>query len=253
MKDYPSPIAYPTTKQESHLWGFDIVKPTGVPKAYIVDWSSPGPGFGVSDERALEVANYKVDVDLSKLSVDELFAGLSFAFRTVLNGIFHLTEEEYGTEKARELATKVGNMMGTNGWTSVKEQFGLPAPYDKIAWYQDVAHLVLGTCMRVRTWYDDKKTVATRTDCGFRPLAGSSGDYYCKYMDVAYGTSYMKIDPTLLIARIYGPEEDGRGRGPRCISMWSYDPQEFTNLPEKVKKAIDPKYKEILRQRGAKV
>lgn len=39
MKSKPTPIPYPTTKEEEYKWGFDIHKPEGTPMARVMIYS----------------------------------------------------------------------------------------------------------------------------------------------------------------------------------------------------------------------
>ena len=64
MKSAPSTVAVGDTQVESR-WGFDLLRPAGLPQAWIQDWDQPAPGFGVSEGDA-GLARSDVDDELGR-------------------------------------------------------------------------------------------------------------------------------------------------------------------------------------------
>ncbi|MCL5736697.1 MAG: hypothetical protein M1274_14155, partial [Actinobacteria bacterium] len=100
MKSVASVIPYPPANEgEEDRWGFEVYKPTGTPRAYVVDWSAAGPGWGVPWSRVEQVARFDVDEDLSKLTVDETYATLARQMKFQWHNTFRQIEKLWGVEK----------------------------------------------------------------------------------------------------------------------------------------------------------
>jgi hypothetical protein len=179
MKSELSPIPYPTNKTEEYKWGFDVYQPEGTPMAWIVDWTSAGAGSGVSFQRTMEVLRFKVGVDLSQISVDEMAAALSMRLKLQWHGFWKTLEDKFGVAKAVEVGREMSHPNGRTVWKRIQNNFGTPVPLDKIIWYQDVVN-------RQGKW-DTFKTKVTRH---FRACSDTDKaiDYYSKG-GVSHGTT----------------------------------------------------------------
>jgi hypothetical protein len=258
MKSYLTPIVYPTSKEEEFKWGFDVFKPQGTPMAWVIDWESGSAGYGLPWERVKEVAQFKVSEDLSKLTVDEIFAAHTYMFKLQWHSIFKTIENRYGVKEARQIARDLGYPMGKRGWTLLMERFGSPVPLDKAAWYQDIAHLLYGPDTHAYSWTDGEKSVCARTRCLFhQPEEMESNSVYPRSFCDAYIEAYMDVEPGLFCVRsphyCLDPDVQGEDDGKRCVHIWTYEKSIIDAMPEKWKAAIPPTTKEVLRKKGAKV
>lgn len=254
MKYRASPVAYPTSKEDEVLWGFDILKPVGVPKAWIHDWSSAFVGFQMPMQTLEEFLSVigKVQDDLSKFTVDELYALSCLNNRIETYERLEKMEKIMGKEKTLQIQRELGKSRGNLGWMNTQARYGSPVPLDKIAFFQDLAHLLYGPNMQTNTWFDDEKVVCSRTSCTFAPPAGrESYAVYCLELCGGMTNAYMECEPTLLSARLVDIGEDGKGR--RCVHVWTYKPEVFEKVPKECLDNIPETAKSILRQRGVKI
>ena len=256
MKYRPSPVAYPTTDEDALLWGFDILKPVGMPKAWIHDWSSVGSGFAnplnkISDLIGVLTTN-TANVDLTDFSPDDLASILSFFYKQDMFELYELLAKNFGLEKTLEVLREFGSMKGKIGWSSIGMQWGKPVPLDKIAFFQDYAHSMMGPNMQANTWFDDVKAVGSRTDCTFGPPADKRNkSVYCTNYCGGMTDAYMSVDPTLLTARLINVG-DKRWKG-RCLHLWTYEPTVFNDIPQEFIDNIPDSTKKILRERNVKI
>jgi hypothetical protein len=133
MKSRLSPLTYPTTKEEEFKWGFDVYKPEGTPMAWIMDWSSAGPGYGISHQRAQELLEFNVPEDLSQLTVDEVVAALSSRWAMSVVERWRLMVRLLGEAKATELLnTRTPGSHSEVIWKRLQQKFDSPLPLDKI-------------------------------------------------------------------------------------------------------------------------
>lgn len=251
MKSRPSPIAYPTTPEDELLWGFDILKPKGIPKAWVHDWSSALIGFGMPIRSVEDLINIyeKGKTDLSKLSADEMHAALTFMYRMDIIDRLEILENNIGEEKTKELEREFGKDRGGLGWLLSQRLFGSPVPLDKIAFFQDFAHMLYGPNMQPYTWFDDEKTVSSRFSCTFQPPPGrESMAKYCRTLCEGMNIRYMELEPTLINIRVLDIGDDGKGN--RCLHIWTYDPAVANKIPKKYLENVPKTVKKILIERG---
>lgn len=252
MKTELSPIPYPTTKAEEYKWGFDIYRPEGVPMAWIMDWTSAGAGYGVSSQRTMEVLRFKVGVDLSQISVDEMAAALSMRLKLQWHGFWKTLEDKFGAAKAVEVGREMSHPNGRTMWKRIQNNFGTPVPLDKIIWYQDVTHLLSGPTMRAYSWCDERKSVCTRVECAMRPPKGMEEcARYCRVCDDASIEGYMAVDPDLFCVRV--PDLGDRAEEPRCVHMWTYDKKVVESLPDVLKERIPETTRKVLNGKGVRL
>jgi hypothetical protein len=251
MKSSPSPVAYPTDAENAERWGFDIFEPVGTPRAWIQDWSSALSGFGMPMESIVDLTGVaaKAGTDLSKLSVDDMFAAFCFMYRMDFHDLFKIMERTLGKEKTREILHELGLGRGAMGWLSSQGQYGAPLPLDKIALYQDFAHMLFGPNMQAYSWYDDEKVVNSRKSCSFSPPRGIEDRViYCRDWCGGMTEGYMQVEPTLLCARVMDIGEDGSSE--RCVLVWTYDPKVMEKVPAELVDNIPENMMNILKDRG---
>jgi hypothetical protein len=251
MKSHATVINYPPkSKEEEDRWGFEVYKPTGVPKAFVLDWPSVGPGWGLPWERVEEIAAFKnVSEDLSKLTVDETYATLARQMKFQWHNIFNQVEKIWGVEKGLELARAIGRECGLRGWSSVQGRFGKNVEPEPMAWYQDIAHMLYGPDTHAYCWFDDVKAVCSRPRCAFRPPKGMEANAkYCVAFDYAYIEAYMEVDPKLLT--FMGPHLGDDGCQGKCVHIWTYSPEEASAVSDKVKAMLPESIKKVLKKRG---
>ena len=252
MKKQITPVAYPTSKEEEFRWGFDVYKPVGIPRAWIIDWDSASAGFGVPEQRVEDVIKFKTGEDLSSLTVDDVFAGHTQMFKIHWHTQFLAAKKVAGEEVAKKIAFEVGDPLGARGWQFLQERFGKPVPLDKIVWYQDIAHMLYGPDTHAYSWCDEEKSICCRTRCLFHPPKGMEGSaIYCRIFDTAYIEAYMMVEPDLLCIRVPDLKDDSSG--PRCIHMWTYNKAVINNLPANLKALIPDTSKKLLREKGCNV
>jgi hypothetical protein len=252
MKEKMTPLAYPTTKEEENRWGFDVYKPESTPMAWVLDWKSASAGFGVTAERTKQVAQFKSGEDLSQLTVDDCFAGHSFMFKLHWHTTFKAITTKYGLPAAMDIAWGLGYPLGERGWKLLQERFGSPVPLEKIVWYQDIAHLLYGPDTHAYSWCDERKSVCSRTRCLFRPPEGMEEcAAYCRHFDTAYIDAYMAVEPKLLCVRV--PDLGEKGKGHKCVHMWTYDRKVVEALPDKLKSLIPDSTKKLLEKKGVRL
>lgn len=253
MKQFATPVLYPTTKAEEETrWGFDVYKPKGTPQAWIMDWPSASAGFGLPIERLKEVVEFRIGTDISALTVDDCFAGHAMMYKLMWHNMINAVERQHGEEATIEFARGFGYPMGERGWKLLQERFGTPIPLDKIIWYQDVAHLLYGPDTHAYSWFDEEKSVCTRTRCLFRPPKGmEKNGKYCRVFDDAYVEGYMNVEPDLYCVRV--PDLGDDAKGPRCIHMWTYKKEVVDNLPDEIKVKVPETTKVVLRGKGVKI
>ena len=252
MKKFPTPIAYPTTKQEEERWGFDVWKPKGVPLAWVIDWNSASVGYGVSPERLKEVREFRVGEDLNTLCGDDIFAACSDKMDRLWNNSVRQHEKMHGESKTIEFVRAVGRRYGPDVWKFLRERWGSPVPLDKFAWYQDFIHMQYGPATKAYSWFDEEKIVCTRRECRLRPPKGmESNGKYCQVCCDAVNETYMENEPTLLF--LLGPDLGADCTGPRCIHMWTYNKTLIENMPDVVKPYVRETVKKMLRDRGAQI
>ena len=253
MKSKPTPVPYPTTKEEEYKWGFDVYKPEGTPKAWIVDWSSAGPGYGITQKRAGELLEYDVDVDLSKLTVDDVVAAIGHRWSETVFSNSQTLVKLLGEQKAIELLNTRGP--GSHNeiiWKNLQKKFGAPLALDKIAWYQDMIHLFGGPGHKPYSWYDDKKAVACRSECALKPGKGHEHlSKWCRLMCNSATYGYMAAEPGLYMVR--APDVGDRGEGPRCFHVWTYDKPLLEKLPKYIKDQVTEENKNLLAARGVRL
>lgn len=250
MKAYPTVINYPPlSKEEEDRWGFEVYKPTGTPKAFVLDWPSVGPGWGVPWERVEEIARFQVPTDLSKLTVDETYACLARQMKFQWHNFFNQIEKMDGVEYALKVARALGDECGRKGWTSVHGRLGNDVSPEGMAWYQDIAHMLYGPDTHAYCWFDDKKAVCSRPRCAFRPPAGMEPNAkYCVAFDYAYIEAYMEIDKRLLT--FMGPHLGDDGCQGKCVHIWTYDPDEASAVSDEVKAKLPDSIVKTLKARG---
>ena len=250
MKEKASAIQYPpVNKEEEERWGFEYYKPTGTPYAYVTDWSAAGPGWGVPWSHVEEVARFEISEDLSKLSVDETYAGLARQMKFQWQNTFRKVEQLWGVEKGLELARAIGAESGLRGWTSVQKKFGKVVKPGPMAWYQDAAHILYGPDTHAYSWFDDTKCVCSRPRCAFRPPAGwEENAKYCVAFDYAYIEHYMEVDKKLLT--FMGPHLGDCGTCGKCVHIWTYEPEEASAVSDEVKALLPDSIVKILKKRG---
>ena len=257
MKYRPSPVAYPTTEEDGKLWGFDILKPVGMPKAWIHDWSSFGSGFGKPLKKVTDLPGLitpKIsNADLREFSPDDMASILSFFYKLDFHELYELMEKSIGLEKTLEILQQFGSMRGKMGWTNMSMIWGKPLPLDKIALFQDFAHAMYGPNMQANTWFDDVKVVGSRTDCTFGPPANKrrKNAVYCTNYCGGMTDAYMEVDPTLLTARLIDVG-DKKWKG-RCLHLWTYEPSVFNDIPQEFIDNIPDSTKKILRERKVQI
>lgn len=250
MKFSPSPVAYPTDGENAERWGFDIFKPVGIPRAWIQDWSSAFAGFGMPMETIMDLVEVvsRIGTDLSKLTVDEMFAAFCLMYRLDFHDLFKIMDKTLGREKAGEIVKELGLVRGTLGWMNSQGQYGAPLSLDKIALYQDFAHLLYGPNMQAYSWFDDEKVVNSRKSCSFSPPRGLEDRViYCREWCGSMIEGYMRVEPTLLCARVMDIGEDGSGE--RCVIIWTYDPEVMKKLPEELVGNIPENMMRVLKER----
>ena len=251
MKGKLSPVAYPTTKEQEYLWGFDVYKPERTPMAWLLDWSGAYPGYSITDKRLKDVLEFRIK-DLTQLTMDDVFAGHSGMFKLHWHTMYRAIEEKYGVEAALDIARGIGHPLGKRAWSFLQQTFGKPVPLDKVIWYQEYAHFLYGPDTHAYSWTDGKKAVACRAKCLFRPTTDfCTNSQYCMFFDDWYNVGYMDVEPDLLVIR--SPSLGPEAKGPRCMQMWTYDKSVVENLPKKVKDEISPAMKERIRQKGVKI
>jgi hypothetical protein len=256
MKYRPSPIAYPTTEEDEILWGFDILKPVGIPKAWIHDWSSAGVGFGkplkeVAD--LIELLRSRVsNADLTEFSPDDTASLLSFFYKQDFHELYELMEEDVGLEKTLGILQKFGSSRGKRGWMATQMQWGTPVPLDKIAFFQDYAHYMHGPNMQPNTWFDDVKVVCSRTDCSLGPPTNMRKNaVLCAHMCGGMTDSYMEVDPTLLTAMLV--DVGNEKWESRCVHIWTYESTVFNDISQEFIDNIPDSTKKILRERNVQI
>lgn len=250
MKKQPTAIPYPATKEEEERWGFDIHKPKGRPMAWVLDWDSAGAGYGLSPERIEEVRQFKINEDLSTLTVDDLSAITSNIPKYEFHTMARLYEQKYGTERTMELV-RLPNQ-GAGRWTDIQKRTGTPVPLDKIAWFQDAIHSQYGPSVKAYTWFDEEKVVCARASCRHWPPKGmEAGAKFCRAFDNASVEGYMRVEPLLFCFR--APDLGDDGTGSRCVHVWTYNKAVVDSLPDNLKRVIPESTRQVLRSKGAKV
>jgi hypothetical protein len=148
-----------------------------------------------------------------------------------------------------KLQRELGKHRGSLGWMNTQAKHGSPVPLERIAYFQDFAHLLYGPNMQTYTWFDDEKVVCSRTSCSFAPPSGKN-DYavYCRELCDGMTNAYMECEPTLLSGRLVDIGEDGNQK--RCVHLWTYKVEVFKKLPKECINNIPEKAKEILSKRG---
>ncbi len=253
MKNRPSPVAYPTTPEDEKYWGFDIFKPVGTPRAWIQDFTSAQIGFGTPFSGVEDVLPVygRIESDLSKLNADEMHAALALMYRMDIFDRLELLENSIGEEKTKEIEREFGKIRGTIGWLLPQNLVGSPVPLDMIAFFQDFAHTLYGPSMQPHTWFDDEKTVCSRSSCTFQPPTGKEWmSKYCRTMCGGMTDQYMAVEPTLITIKVMDIGDDGTGD--RCVHLWTYDPEVANKIPKKFMKNVPDSTREILRERGVK-
>jgi len=252
MKKFPTPVAYPTTKQEEDRWGFDIWKPKGTPMAWILDWDSANTGYGVSPERLKGIREFRVSEDLSALYSGDVFAACSDKMNRLWNNSVRIHEKMHGESKTMEFVRAVGSLYGPDVWKFLREKWGSPVPLDKLAWYQDFVHMQYGPATKAYTWFDEEKVVCVRKECRLRPPKGmESNGRYCQAHCDAIMETYMENEPTLFA--MIGPDLGADSMGPRCMHTWTYNKTLVDNLPKIIRPHVRETVKKVLRDRGVHI
>lgn len=253
MKDRLTPVPYPTSSEEEYKWGFDVYKPDRTPMAWLIDWSSPSSGWGISPQQVMEILQFKVDLGfLSGISVDEHIATLSSRLGQMFHGFLKALHDELGIEKTVQIARNMAYPGGEAKWRCIQATFGSPVPLDKIAWYQDLDHLITGPPGRPYAWCDNRKTVVTRLECTERPPQGmEEWARYCRVCDDAFCEGYMVAEPDLLVIRV--PDIGDLAEEQRCIHMFTYDREVVETLPDDLKNRIPETTKKVLEAKGIRL
>ncbi len=252
MKTKPSPLPYPSSKEEEFRWGFDIYQPEGTPLAWVTDWSCPNPGWGVTPERAMEILAFQVGEDLSKIPIDEWLAALSMLTKMTYQIFYNTLQANLGVEKAAEIARNIGLPGGQMQWSALQSRFGSPVPLEKIIWYQDFFHILSGPTMRPHSWCDGKKAVVSRTQCTNKPPEGMDDNIrYCRACCDASLEGYMTAEPELLMIRV--PTVGDTAKEPRCIHLFTYDKEVIENLPQNLKRRIPRTTRKMLADKGVRL
>jgi hypothetical protein len=251
MKNVPTPVPYPTTKEEAEKWGFDIWEPKGTPLAWVLDWESAEAGSGVQADRLTEIREFRVEDDLSQLTIDDLGATCSDKMRHLWNNSVRVHEKMHGEPSTIEYVQAVGSLYGPNVWRFLKQKWGSPVPLRGLAWYQDFVHMQYGPSSKPYTWFDEEKVVCTRLHCRLRPPKGlESNVKYCLAYDDAVLETYMENEPTLF--SFMGPHMDEKAQG-RCVHIWTYDKSIVDNMPDTVRPFLRETVKKVLRDKGANI
>ena len=252
MKNKPTPVAYPTTKEEEYKWGFDVYKPEGMPVAWIHDWTTTQAGWGVTPERLAKVLQFDIGTDLSQITADDIAASASTKLGGTFCAVWLKVAKKIGFSEAIEMATDMAHEDGVNKWKTLQKYFGSPLPLDKIIWYQDITHTLSGPTMKPYSWTDGKKAVCCRTACTMRPPKGlEEAARVCRACDTAMMEGYMAAEPKLLALR--APDLGDDGKGPRCMQMWTYDKTIVEKMPADLKQVIMESTKKILKERGVRL
>ena len=249
MKRKLTPIPYPATQEEEYKWGFDVYRPEGTPMAWIMDWTSAGPGWGVSLQEAIEVCQFKAELDLSQLSVDDLVAALSVRHKMAWHGFVKALQDRLGPEETIAIIRQMGFPAGERNWKGIQEQLGTQPPVDKIALYEDFTHLLSGPCAHPYAWCDGRKTVVTRTECNLKPPPGMEEcAKYCRVCDDAAIEGGMNVVPGLLIVRV--PDLGDMAEEPRCVHLFTYEKEVIERLSDDLKVRIPDSTREVLKGKG---
>jgi len=252
MKNKPTPVSYPTTKEEEYKWGFDVYKPEGMPIAWIHDWSSHQSGWGVSPERLAKVLSFDIGTDLAQITADDITASASKKLGGTFCAVWYKVAQNIGFDKAVEMAEEMAFEDGKHKWENLQSYFGKPLALDKIIWYQDITHTLSGPTMRPYSWTDGKKAVCCREECTMRPPKGLEGAArICRACDTAMMEGYMAAEPALLAVR--APDLGDDASGPRCMQMWTYDKSVIETIPEHLKKTLTDSTKKYLKDRGVSI
>ncbi|MFO8010493.1 MAG: hypothetical protein R6U89_06750 [Dehalococcoidia bacterium] len=252
MKSEPTPVPFPASESEMYKWGFDVYPPEGTPMAWIMDWTSASPGAGISERRVSDLLKFKLGIDLSEITVDEVMAALSMRLKMQFHGMWKNLEDGVGQERALETGRENGLPHGEAMWKNLQRNFGSPIPLDKIAWYQDITHLMSGPGMRPYSWFDERKAVCTRERCAMRPPKGMERyARYCRNSDNASIEGYMMAEPDLLCVRV--PDLGDEAQEPRCVHMWTYDREVIERLPDDLKERIPETSRDILHEKGVRL
>lgn len=247
MKTHATPLMYPTSKEEEDRWGFDVFKPKGQPMAWIIDWESVGPGFGLPDDRVMEVVQFKVDQNLAALTADDLAAAVGYMGKFLYHIQYKNQESLFGEEAALKVAHGLGTDMGLRGWKLMEERYGRPVPLDKIAWYQDIVHMFYGPDCQAYAWFDSEKTICARYRCFFSPPKGMEHQAkYCRRQDDGYTEGYMRVDPKLYAVRAISIGDNCCTT--RCVHVWTYRKEVIDRLPDDIKATISETTKKLLRE-----
>jgi hypothetical protein len=253
MKSRLSPLTYPTTKEEEFKWGFDVYKPEGTPMAWIMDWSSAGPGYGISHQRAQELLEFNVPEDLSQLTVDEVVAALSSRWAMSVVERWRFMVRLLGETKATELLnTRTPGSHSEVIWKRLQQKFDSPLPLDKIIWYQDIIHIFGGPGHKAYSWCDDKKAVCCRSECALRPPKGQEEQAkWCRLACNGATDGYMAAEPTLYMVR--APDLGDKAEGSRCFHLWTYDKTVIEKLSEYIKDQVPETTRKVLAARGVRL
>jgi hypothetical protein len=252
MKTHPTPIQYPTSSEEELKWGFDVFKPKGIPKAWILDWSGSNPGWEFSTEEMEKIDREglirPIEFTLSKATVK-----MSYYHKHTFLALAEELEKAVGREKAREIMYDYAYTTGKEIWSSGIKQHGVQTP-EFMALGQDFGHTMHGPATDAPCWFDDEKMIVCRTRCLYRPTTGAKDGGWCKLLCSAWTVGYMDADPTLYHARVLDYDNpENKGKAPRCVQIWTHVKSAIEVLPAKYKANIDEFEAATLKKRGVKL
>jgi len=252
MKKNPSPVPFPTTRQEEERWGFDIWKPKGTPMAWVLDWDSAQAGSGISRERLKDIREFNIAEDLSALCSDDLFAICSDRLKYLWNNFLKQYEQIHGEASTIEFVKAYANIgVGSSSRNFLEQKWGSPLSLKGIAWHQDCLHMQFGPASKPYLWFDEEKVVCTRTECMFRPPEGMEGNVkYCLAYEDAHMVRDMKNSPALfhLLGPHLGPDDRGR-----CVHIWTYNKSVIDAMPLAVRSCQRESVRQVLRSKGIQI